>query len=401
MFSQSIVNAIKGAATKAGIEPAALLALVEVETSGNPFEQDGRTPALLYERHIAWRMAAKVSKALQTAFARAGLAIPKWSKATQYKDQGTSANRLALIAKARTIDAEVANQSASWGLGQTMGFLYAELGFGSACAMVEHLTGNVAGQIECMIHELNNKRLVGPLNAHDWAKVARIYNGAGYAANRYDVRLADSYKRWLRKLAAPAPDVAPDLSRDEIVALQRKLRGLGYAIVGRPDGEAGRNTSAALTAFQRHEGLPITGTYDAATREAMRIAEPVDQAPERARATADDLAAAGSKTIKVARVGGMVAKIKGIIGGGFLAGGLASHEGLLDTAQSGIDKATQAKGIWDSFCDLAGPLFGHPMAVVAGVVLIASAVAVGFVVKAIVDRYVIDYRAGVHAGAEG
>lgn len=401
MFSQSIVNAIKGAATKAGIEPAALLALVEVETSGNPFEQDGRTPSLLYERHVAWKMAAKVSKALQTAFARAGLAIPTWSKKTQYRDQGTSAKRLALIAKARTIDAEVANQSASWGLGQTMGFLYAELGFGSACAMVEHLTGNVAGQIECMIHELNNKRLVGPLNAHAWAKVARIYNGPRYADNRYDVRLADAYKRWLRKLAAPAPDVAPDMSSDEIVALQRKLRGLGYAIVGRPDGVAGRNTSAALTAFQRHEGLPITGTYDAATRDAMRTAEPVDQAPERARATADDLAAAGSKTIKVARVGGMVAKIKGIIGGGFLAGGLASHEGLLDTAQSGIDKATQAKGIWDSFCDLVGPLFGHPMAVVAGVVLIASAVAVGFVIKAIVDRYVTDYRAGVHAGAEG
>src|SRR5262245_40651321 len=96
MFSAIVTNAIIAAADRAKIERAALLALVEVETSGSPFEQDGRTPALLYERHIAWRMAAKVSKALQSAFARLGLAIPKWSKATQYKDQGTSAKRLDL-----------------------------------------------------------------------------------------------------------------------------------------------------------------------------------------------------------------------------------------------------------------------------------------------------------------
>ncbi|HGW6341778.1 TPA: N-acetylmuramidase family protein, partial [Escherichia coli] len=196
MFSQSIVNAIGEAADKAGIERAALLALVEVETSGKPFEEDGRTPALLYERHIAWRMAAAVSKALQSAFALAGLAIPKWSRSTQYKDQGTSAKRLALIAKARAINEEVANRSASWGLGQTMGFLYKELGFASASDMVEHMTGNIAGQVDCLIGEVTRAKLIAPLNAHNWPVVARGYNGAGYAANRYDVRLADAWKRW-------------------------------------------------------------------------------------------------------------------------------------------------------------------------------------------------------------
>ena len=60
MFSQTLIDALVTAATQEGLEPAAALALVEVETSGATFEQDVRTPQLLYERHIAWRQAGKV-----------------------------------------------------------------------------------------------------------------------------------------------------------------------------------------------------------------------------------------------------------------------------------------------------------------------------------------------------
>src|SRR5258708_2796959 len=132
MFSQTLIGALVAEATKEGLEPAAALALVEVETAGVTFEQDGRTPQLLYERHIAWKQAGKVSQKLRAVFAAAGLAIPKWSRTTQYKDQASSVKRLALIGKARVVNEEVANQSASWGVGQTMGFLYPELGFDSA-----------------------------------------------------------------------------------------------------------------------------------------------------------------------------------------------------------------------------------------------------------------------------
>jgi N-acetylmuramidase len=76
-------------------------------------------------------------------FANAGLASPKWSKATQYKDQGKSAQRIARITHARAIDENVANRSASWGLGQTMGFLAEEPGFTDATEMVDHMTGSI------------------------------------------------------------------------------------------------------------------------------------------------------------------------------------------------------------------------------------------------------------------
>ncbi len=401
MFGTNLINAVCEGANANGIEPAALLALVEVETSGDVFEQDGRTPRLLYERHVAWRQAAKVSARLQAAFAAVGLAIPKWSRATQYKDQGTSAKRLALIGRARGVDEEIANQSASWGVGQTMGFLYPDLGFPNACAMVDHMTGSLAGQIDLMIREIKNKKLIPEINAHRWPVVARRYNGPGYAQNRYDVRMADAYKRWVRKLAAgpEAMVLAPaGMSVSDIRALQSKLRSLGYSAVGNPDGGWGVKTIGALNQFQAHEGLPQTGKYDEATREAMQTAEPIEQPRERANATADDLAAAGSKTIKVAKSGGLIAWGKGIIGSIFVGGGAAEKVGLLEHAQEGLDKASQVKGTWDSFVDLAQPIFAGPTPIIAGVVLIAAGVAIYFVVKTIISHRVADHNSGVHAG---
>jgi hypothetical protein len=401
MFALSIIKAIEDRAKAAKIEPAALLALVECETSGTPFEQDGRTPAFLYERHIAYREAKKKSGALQAAFVRAGLAIPKWSKATQYKDEGTSAKRLDLIARARKIDEEVANRSASWGLGQTMGFLARDLGYASATEMVAKMSGNVPAQIDGMIAELRKSKLVDALNAHDWAHVARGYNGPSYAANRYDTRLADAHKRWLRRLdtiAGGSVAASAELAPAQIKAAQVKLRALGYHGVGATDGRMGRNTIGAISAFQAHEGLPVNGQLDEATLKALDGAEPVEVSRERDRATADDLKAQGSKTITAADHAGLLGKLKAIGGGAMVCGGGAEKLGLLDRAQDGVDKVNQAKGIWESVQDLAQPALDHPAVIVAGVVLIVAGVATWWIAEQIKAHRLADHRSGVHAG---
>ncbi len=138
MFPDKVTSALIAAAKANRIDRAALCALVEVETGGKLFEADGRTPQFLYERHVAYREAGKASRTILAAFIRAGLAIPKWNRATQYKDQRTSAQRLALIARAKAIHEETALRSASWGLGQTMGNLAPALGFATARDMVVH-----------------------------------------------------------------------------------------------------------------------------------------------------------------------------------------------------------------------------------------------------------------------
>ena len=271
MFTDTNVKLIVAAATVAGIDPAALLSVVEFETNGAPFEVDGRTPTLLYERHVAFREAAKVGKNIQSAFIKAGLAIPRWSKSTQYKDERTSALRLALITRARALHEEVTNASASWGLGQTLGNQFEELGFESATDLVEYMTeGGLTAQIKVLIAEIKAKSLVKALNTKDFATFARRYNGASYAQNQYDTRMAAAFKRWSRKLETVTTRVAQpayqSLSKRQIELVQTKLVQLGYTMVGRVDGKWGTNTTAAMNAFQAYEGLPETGDFDEASR---------------------------------------------------------------------------------------------------------------------------------------
>lgn len=65
--------------------------------------------------------------------------------------------------------------------------------------------------------------------------------------------------------AAPAPS---------IMAVQRKLRDLGYHEVGTIDGMVGPRTRAAVLAFRSDNGLPLTPDIDVALTEALDGAEP-------------------------------------------------------------------------------------------------------------------------------
>lgn len=358
MFSNGLISACVAAATAAGIEPAALLAIVEAETNGEIFERDGVTPQFLYERHVAYREAGKVSDTLLRAFRLAGLAIPKWSKATQYQDERTSQQRLDLMAKAIAIDEETAKRSASWGVGQTMGFLCDDLGFASATRMVAHMTGSAEGQIDCMVREIKHSHLVEALNAHDWRHVARVYNGPGFEANNYDQHLSTAYVRWSRKLAtfdANAP-VPPEqtLTVPQIRDIQAKLLALGYAEVGLIDGLWGSKLTGAISAFQAHEHIAVSGHYDSETAAVLVRAAPRPVAAERKETSADDLAKAGSRTVTEAKKLTGLARLLQLLGLGGAAGAVSDGTDALHAVKESIgadltlvsDVATWVKAHW-------------------------------------------------------
>jgi hypothetical protein len=209
MFSESVIAATAAMAKRYGVAPATLLAVVEIESAGKAFEADGRTPRFLFERHVFHRELRKRAPDKLERAAREGLAIPHWSRATQYRDQATSAGRANLLQRARAVDAECANLSASWGVGQTMGFHARALGFASATAMVEHMrAGGLAAQIDVMCRNISDMKLWGALKAKDFAGFARRYNGAGYRQNRYDIRMAAAEARWAGQLAGGLPKAA-------------------------------------------------------------------------------------------------------------------------------------------------------------------------------------------------
>jgi hypothetical protein len=402
MFTDENVRLIAAHATKNGIEPAALLAIVECETAGDYMESDGRTPKFLYERHIAYREAQMCSTSLLTLFVKKGLAIPKWSRSTQYKDQARSKDRLALIANARAIDEEVANRSASWGLGQTMGNECRNVGYPTATALVNALVaGGLEAQIEAMIAEIKSKRLVQPLNDHDFVTVARRYNGAAYKANAYDTRMTASWRKWSRALdrivAREVPPPEQALTKDQIKAVQIKLAGLGYKVVGKPDGKWGINTTAAMSAYQTNEGLVVTGHFDDESRAAFNTAEAKPIAQERLDTTAEDLRP-NSRTIQAADKLGVAATIKRWTGGALVVGGGAQQLGLLDAAQSTVDKVGQAKGIWETVHGWVEPFISSPMVIVFGIGLVVVGYYVAKFSEHVIEARVDDHRTEAHTG---
>lgn len=256
VFEGEVLRQTVAVAVANKIEPAALLSVVEVESAGKSLEQDGRTPRLLFERHVFYRELKKAKATADLSRAQLeGLAHSDWRRETQYKDQGTSAKRLALFQRARTINEECAIRSCSWGVGQTMGFLAEELKFGDAKKMFAYMvTGGVPAQVECMVREIKRKGIDKHLNNHAWAAFAKVYNGPKFAENKYDTKMASAYEKWkvmhLPTSTPPAPvvvadDVAPSEPITKPIAEKPAVVTAGVAV------GAGTTTASVWAYFKQ------------------------------------------------------------------------------------------------------------------------------------------------------
>lgn len=281
MFTQATIDEIVIQARAAGVEPAALLALVEVESGGKvTVRVDGRDrPLIRFEGHYFDR---RLSGTRRSRARRAGLASPR---AGAVKNPRGQAARWTIYRRAAEIDAKAAIESVSWGIGQVMGAHWAWLGYASADALFDEANSGLAGQLRLMLRFVAKSGIMGPLKARRWRDVARIYNGPAYARYAYHTKLAAAEKRWRTKLAltpaATQPKDSAELvlgARGEAVrTLQKQLVQAGHALT--VDGIFGRQTRAALNAFQKNTDLPQTGIADAATRTALAAADPKTQAP--------------------------------------------------------------------------------------------------------------------------
>jgi hypothetical protein len=180
-------------AARLGIEPAALKAVIAVEASNKAFDLRDR-PTVLYEPHVAFRLTDGV---VQATLGRAKLA---------YKTPGTlkypsspEARYKQITRAAEIAGDEIAASSASWGLGQIMGFNYRSAGFGSAVELVKAFADSAVNQVTGMAaFILNNAALHHALIRRDWSAFAESYNGRAYRRNGYDKKMALAYQEALQ-----------------------------------------------------------------------------------------------------------------------------------------------------------------------------------------------------------
>lgn len=169
-----------------GVGEDEIRAVAEVETAGGGFDAKGR-PKMLFEPHVFWR---ELEPPLRAAAEDQGVAYPKWGQRPYPAD---SYPRLAI---AMRIDAAASLRSASWGLGQIMGFNHKAAGYASPGEMVRAFLDDEEEHLEAMIRFIVSEGLDDDLRRHDWSGFARGYNGAGYARHGYHTKLAAAYARW-------------------------------------------------------------------------------------------------------------------------------------------------------------------------------------------------------------
>lgn len=173
------------------IEPAALKAVIDVEAAGEGFDKQGR-PTILFEPHIFWDELGKIhyyTKRTELAKKHKGLLSQKWDKSL-YRIGGSSHDKLKIGAD---LHWEAAHKSASWGLGQIMGFNAQKIGYATLKDFIDDMYESEAKQLKAMGMFLKANGLISKLQRHDWAGFARGYNGSAYAKNQYDVKLAAAY----------------------------------------------------------------------------------------------------------------------------------------------------------------------------------------------------------------
>ena len=214
--------------------------MISVETAGCGFLPD-RRPKILFERHIFSRLTC----------GRYDATAPDVSQPTAGGYGAPGANQYDRLAVAQQLDAAAALQSASWGLGQVMGENFAAAGFADVAGMVAAMVTSEDSQLLAVAAFVANSRFTSALSQHDWQHSRQAITGP-ITRRTSMTRSCSISTGWTS--AGPTPDLL-------VRAAQIYLTYRGFA-PGGVDGVNGRNTAAAVRAFQASAGLDQTGVID-------------------------------------------------------------------------------------------------------------------------------------------
>ena len=184
----------ENAANELGIEVEVVKAIRDVETNGSGYVFSNH-PAILFEGHVFWKELKKCKKDPYD-FNDSDILYPSWD-ANHYVSGVAEYVRLK---KARNINNDAANASASWGLFQIMGNNYKACGCDSVETFVERMCMSQSEQLKLFVEFIKYhgmQKYLKPVKPGgiQWAEFARRYNGKGYEKNKYHIRLKEAYTK--------------------------------------------------------------------------------------------------------------------------------------------------------------------------------------------------------------
>lgn len=193
MFHLSDADFMRAAALLQS-DVAAVRAVAEVEARGEGFLPDGR-PQILYEAHIFHRLTGGEHRSVQD---RRGVALSaaRWDRSLYGRAGAAQHERLE---DAAIHDWEAAHKACSWGMFQVLGKNHGMVGHAKIQGFVEAMHAGAGAHLDAFVAFVEARRLDTALRHHDWKAFARGYNGPGFAANNYDIRLRDAWQKWKEK----------------------------------------------------------------------------------------------------------------------------------------------------------------------------------------------------------
>ena len=198
-------------AERVGIDVAAAVAVVSVESGGRAFGDDGRL-LVRFEPHVFSRYLGTGRRREFDAHFRLQGRVP-WEGHTFRTSfdapwrpfHGAQRTEWQALEVARAIDDDLALRSTSMGLAQVMGFNHALVGHRSPRAMFEALASDVRYQLLAMFDFIRgsgrDSRAVDALRREDYIAFAKTYNGPGHAS--YYGALIEADVAAFRALRAP------------------------------------------------------------------------------------------------------------------------------------------------------------------------------------------------------
>ena len=182
-----------------GIEAAVLAAVIVTESGSASYTTDfqsimGRNMTIRFENHKFFQFWGKAHQQVFAQTYKYGAKDKKgnwqpflghqWRPDTNSAWQnfhGNQAKEWQVLDASRKLNDTAALESISMGLGQLMGFNYADFGYPSVQAMFQDMQFGARPQLDGMINFMR-KHAMGALTRKDFVAFARIYNGKAQAA---------------------------------------------------------------------------------------------------------------------------------------------------------------------------------------------------------------------------